>query len=210
VSERLTLNGGVCAMASTDYCESQEDCYLCGHGKKMRLKLAEYEAAERERAQSGWTPCAEGLPLVSGGVETTIRDSDGELVKRIVQSLRCDGYCSRCEKWDGGDLPCPVMIEAADRLERQERENASLRAENKGLHKEIIRRGIEIKAMTARAEQAERERDAAVADLKLGKVCMTCKHDEKCRREVSETNQTQCIGRQRWTWRGLPQEGEGV
>ena len=34
-------------MASTDYCESQEDCYLCGHGKKMREKLAEYEDAEQ-------------------------------------------------------------------------------------------------------------------------------------------------------------------
>ena len=43
----IDANGGVCAMASTDYCESKEDCYLCGHGKKMREKLADYEEAEQ-------------------------------------------------------------------------------------------------------------------------------------------------------------------
>lgn len=68
----------------------------------------------------------------------------------------------------------------------------------------------QIAELTARAEQAEKERDAAVADMKYGRVCMTCKHDEKCRKEVATTNQTQCIGKQRWEWRGLPQEGEGV
>jgi hypothetical protein len=81
-----------------------------------------------------------------------------------------------------------------DRLEAQERT--------------IADKDAKIAELTARAERAERERDAAVADLKLGKVCMTCKHDEKCRKEVAATNQTQCIGKQRWEWRGLPQEGE--
>jgi chromosome segregation ATPase len=105
----------------------------------------------------------------------------------------------------------------ADRLESQEQtiadkdaKIATLTEKVEAMENDLINFDMNLTEMTARAEQAERERDAAVADLKLGKVCMTCKHDEKCRREVSETNQTQCIGRQRWTWRGLPQEGEGV
>ena len=88
----------------------------------------------------------------------------------IVRDLR------RCyEEKSFGCKECSCRISAiehfcdhnklADRLERQDRENASLRAENKGLHKEIIRRGIEIETMTARAESAERERDAAIRAL---------------------------------------------
>ena len=88
----------------------------------------------------------------------------------IVRDLR------RCyEEKSFGCKECSCRISAiehfcdhnklADRLERQDRENASLRAENKGLHKEIIRRGIEIETMTARAESAERERDAAIGHV---------------------------------------------
>ncbi len=41
--ERLTIKPGICANASTEYCASQEDCYLCPHGKQMRFSLSDYE-----------------------------------------------------------------------------------------------------------------------------------------------------------------------
>ena len=83
---------------------------------------------------------------------TTSEPTTGE----IVRELRED--CNLLDDNTG-------KFAAAYRLESQERENASLRAENKGLHKEIVRRGIEIKTMTARAEQAEKERDAAIGHV---------------------------------------------
>ena len=65
--------------------------------------------------------------------------------------------------------------------------------------------------LTARAEQAEKERDAAIADIEelLGQddfigICWACKSHDKCvgTRDVKIT----CVPK----WRGLPQGGEGV
>lgn len=47
--EQLVLKDGVCAMASTDFCESQEDCYQCLHGKKIRLRLSYYEELQEAK-----------------------------------------------------------------------------------------------------------------------------------------------------------------
>ncbi len=44
IYEDYVLKNGVCAMASTEFCEAQKDCIQCQHGKRMRLLLAEYEA----------------------------------------------------------------------------------------------------------------------------------------------------------------------
>lgn len=41
--ERLTMNNGVCQMASTEFCVSQKDCYSCPHGRKCFKRLAAYE-----------------------------------------------------------------------------------------------------------------------------------------------------------------------
>ena len=50
--ERLTMSKGVCQMASTEFCMSQEDCYSCLHGRKVFKCLAAYEdAMPLERAQ---------------------------------------------------------------------------------------------------------------------------------------------------------------
>lgn len=81
-----------------------------------------------------------------------------------------------------------TIARAADRLESQEQT---------------------ISAMTARAEQAERERDAAVKDLKLGRGCVTCKHialklSEKPCKFCMEINFDG-----NYEWRGQPQDGEG-
>lgn len=45
----------------------------------------------------------------------------------MAAALKCDGRCSACEKWDGGDLPCPVMIEAAEMILYLSSDNSKLR-----------------------------------------------------------------------------------
>ena len=132
----------------------------------------------------------------------------------IVRALRCDGDANNCvdcryATYDTATILCDQeqnVRDAADRLESQERENASLRAENEGLHKEILRRGIEIKTMTARAESAERERDELV-DL-IPHTCNTCYFQSK--NLLNEEPCVSCRIYSKWTWRGLqPQDGEG-
>lgn len=43
IMERLTQNQGICGMASTEFCHSQEDCYTCEYGRKCFKRLAAYE-----------------------------------------------------------------------------------------------------------------------------------------------------------------------
>lgn len=91
---------------------------------------------------------------------------------------------------------------AADRLESQEKT---------------------IAALTARAEKAERERDAAVADMKLivdavreeyidETCCFACKYDFDTSCDESGCCPGECPGFESndcFEWRGLPQDGEG-
>jgi len=114
--------------------------------------------------------------------------------EQIVQALR---YCADVNSICGDACPAHIdeagcrtvlMQNAADRLESQEQT---------------------ISALTARAEQAEKERDKAMADL-FG-FCSRCKHDgcklenEPCKSCMKDYPMKQL---QNWTWRGLPQEGE--
>lgn len=41
--ERLTMNNGLCQIASTEFCIEQKDCYSCPHGRKCFKTLAAYE-----------------------------------------------------------------------------------------------------------------------------------------------------------------------
>lgn len=43
---RLTMNNGLCNMASTEFCILQKDCYFCSHGRKCFKQLAAYEDIE--------------------------------------------------------------------------------------------------------------------------------------------------------------------
>ena len=135
----------------------------------------------------------------------------------IVRALRCVAEATECKdcryKYPVGNvILCDheqMNGNAADRLESQERENASLRAENKGLHKEIIRRGIEIKTMTVRAESAERERDALINSIerlrtKKIELCSICEFEDL----IACCHKDHCEGYQLFKRRGLqPQEG---
>jgi galactokinase len=146
---------------------------------------------------------------------TTSEPTTGEIV-RALRSMQTSAQVVLDSGFGTREGECDVVYRnrrdlaknAADRLESQERNIETLRAFHERYAEQTSKKYVEeICALTARAEQAERERDAAVADMKYGRVCMTCKHDEKCRKEVAVTNQTRCIGKQRWEWRGLPQDG---
>ena len=64
-----------------------------------------------------------------------------------------------------------------------------------------------MKIAANRLEQLERERDAAVNDLRfLGKNGHTCRARKIC--IMREIDQSTCIDCKMWHWRGLPQDGE--
>ena len=96
-------------MASTDYCESQEDCYQCEHGKKMRQKLAEYEAEYEDAEREGRVvvlPCKVGqkVYLVK---EDLLNCDECPNIKRSKKDE--DGY-----RWIGcpdEHRRCPLYVE---------------------------------------------------------------------------------------------------
>lgn len=98
---------------------------------------------------------------------TTSEPTTGEIVRALI----CCGNCENCSvecyysKRDCGD----VLFDASARLKSQERRIAELTEELEAISEAaIVLHGAneshwsEIKELTARAEQAERERDAAV------------------------------------------------
>ena len=120
------------------------------------------------------------------------------VLKMIVQYL---------ESFTMDKMSRDVMSAAADRLESQEEE------------KKISRYLIEMQSnviteLTARAESAEKERDAAIADLQKfrGRKCDGCFYAMKenksalspcrdCQSPISNYGDG-------WKWRGQPQEGD--
>ena len=134
--------------------------------------------------------------------------TDEPTTGEIVQELR---YCADVNSICGDACPAHIvasgcrtvlMQSAADRLESQERTIAEL---------------------TARAESAEVERDAAKADMKLiadavrekhcdNTCCFACKFDCDMSTNDSGEFENECQGFDRddcFEWRGLPQDGEG-
>ena len=132
-----------------------------------------------------------------------------EIVKGLRNCANADNPCtSECINLDmAGGCRDKMMNDAADRLESQEWEIERLQGE---MFANALESAERIAALTARAEQAERERDAAIADIEelLGQddfigICWACKSHDKCvgTRDVKIT----CVPK----WRGLPQDGEG-
>jgi len=101
-----------------------------------------------------------------------------------------------------------ALLFIADRLESQERTIDELEDECGKLM-------MTIDLLTARAEKAEKERDAAVAvigiqakKLKESHVvlCNICKFEDM----IGCVHKNHCDGYQLFKWRVLPQDGEGV
>ena len=113
-----------------------------------------------------------------------------------------------------GNRTSIMLSAAADRLESQEQtiagkdvEISTLKEKVEVLENDAINYDMNLSEMTARAESAERERDAAIADLKFLDRCKTCFH-AKTRHLIGSECKT-CKALSNFKWRGLPQEGEG-
>ena len=143
---------------------------------------------------------------------TTSKPTTGEIVRELhcrsvsVYLNACNYDCEKCEFQEvyPGDNP---YLDAIDRLESQERKLARNADELSSISEQL-------KAMTARAEQAEKERDAAVAvigiqaeKLKESHVvlCNICEFEDM----IGCVHKNHCDGYQLFKWRGQPQEGEG-
>ena len=128
---------------------------------------------------------------------TTSEPTTGE----IVRALRGGGIYG---------ITTALELKVIARLESQERDLETLRAFHERYAEQTSKQYVvAVCGLTARAEQAEKERDAAVADIEelLGQddfigICWACKSHDKCvgTRDVKIT----CVPK----WRGLPQEGE--
>lgn len=99
-----------------------------------------------------------------------------------------------------------LELRIIDRLESQEHTIAELKYQL-----ELLSLGIpvQMKDLTARAESAERERDAAIADIERMRkekipLCPICDFNDMIRC----CHDSHCDGYQLFRWRGLPQEGE--
>ncbi len=92
MSKKLVMTNGVCAMASTEFCESQVDCCQCSHGQKIRSMLADYESLDidfdrlREIAEDEVKGRSTGFPDRNGKI---IREHD------IVRVTFLDRYSGK-------------------------------------------------------------------------------------------------------------------
>lgn len=157
----------------------------------------------------------------------TNEPTTGEIVRALRDCFErnVNGTCMKCEfagtkgKYaidaDECGYGCETNLakHAIDRLESQAKQIAELTAAIKmqsDLCREcaaltVIEQKAEIDALTARAESAERERDELV-DL-IPHTCNTCYFQSK--NLLNEEPCVSCRIYSKWTWRGLPQEGEG-
>ena len=131
--------------------------------------------------------------------------------KEIVQALRCcaDGECKDCAMHEDKQRCQENLLDkAADLIER-------LTAENADLRKEIEWKDMVIALAQRKQEEAEAERDAAIADLKISSGCTSCKYhcsDTIFCRDCTKKQNCKCmscsLGLPNWEWRGLPEAPE--
>ena len=132
--------------------------------------------------------------------------------KEIIQALRLcgkiDSNCRECKLW--GDDRCVEHLAgaAADLIER-------LTAENADLRKEIEWKDMVIALAQRKQAEAEAERDAAIADLKISCGCTSCKYhcsDTTFCCDCTKKQNCKCmscsLGLTNWKWRGLPEAPE--
>ena len=134
--------------------------------------------------------------------------------KEIVQALRCcaDGECKDCAMHEDKQRCQENLLDkAADLIER-------LTAESADLRKEIEWKDMVIALAQKEQAEAEAERDAAIADLKMSSGCTSCKYhcsDTIFCRDCNKKQNCKCMscgfGLPNWEWHGLPEvpeEGE--
>lgn len=132
----------------------------------------------------------------------------------IVRALRCCerencGDSSQCPLYSDSDCITHLSGPTADLIEK-------LTAENADLLKELEWQGMIIALAQRKQAEAEAERDAAIADLKISSGCTSCKYhcsDTIFCRDCTKKQNCKCmscsLGLPNWEWRGLPEAPEG-
>jgi len=111
---------------------------------------------------------------------TTSEPTTGEIVRALRYCVGKDTICGTACPAYLSEAGCrtTIMKNAADRLESQERDLETLRAFHERYAEQTSKQYVvAVCGLTARAEQAERERDAAVANINLcmdGDICKAC------------------------------------
>ena len=131
--------------------------------------------------------------------------------KEIVQALRCcaDGECKDCAMHEDKQRCQENLLDkAADLIER-------LTADVADLRKELEWKDMVIALAQRKQEEAEAERDAAIADLKISSGCTSCKYhcsDMTFCRDCNKKQNCKCMscsfGLPNWEWHGLPEATE--
>lgn len=157
--------------------------------------------------------------------DAEMEKSEGEMddaptMGEVVRALR---YCADVNSICGDACPAHIdedgcrtvlMQSSADRLESQEQTIADLRetlritCEN--WSESSNEKNVQIAALTARAEQAEKWAAAAITDierlrLKKFTLCPICEFEDM----IGCAHKNHCTGYEQFKWRGLPQDGEG-
>ena len=149
---------------------------------------------------------------------TTSEPTTGEIVRALRYCADVNSVCGDAcpAHLDESGCRTALMQNAADRLESQEREIERLNEELEEmqeaatvLHAANETHWTYIKELTARAESAERERDAAIADIERMRkekipLCPICDFNDMIRC----CHDSHCNGYQLFRWRGLPKEGD--
>lgn len=164
--------------------------------------------------------------------------------KEIIQALRCTSTpgglhedCTGCpyyrkeqldaelkeklgvDTWPSCDVN-KVGMDAADLIERLTAENVILpdgqASAIESLRKEIEWKDMVIALAQRKQTEAEAERDAAIADLKISSGCASCKYhcsDTTFCCDCTKKQNCKCmscsLGLPNWEWHGLPETPEG-
>ena len=131
--------------------------------------------------------------------------------KEIIQALRRCQFgapCARCSAVIYKNCMDEMHKCAADLIERMIVDVADLR-------KEIERKDMVIALAQRKQAEAEAERDAAIADLKISSGCASCKYhcsDPIFCRDCNKKQNCKCmscsLGLTNWKWHGLPEAPE--
>ena len=129
----------------------------------------------------------------------------------IVQALRCcaEGECKDCAMHEDKQRCQENLLDkAADLIER-------LTADVADLRKELEWKDMVIALAQRKQAEAEAERDAAIADLKISSGCTSCKYhcsDTIFCRDCNKKQNCKCMscsfGLPNWEWHGLPEATE--
>ena len=130
-------------------------------------------------------------------------------IVRALRELEAENQClCMCDECHEDDCLTPLFRSAANSIEQLTDENTDLR-------KEIEWKDMVIALAQKKQAEAEAERDAAIADLKITAGCASCEYQCYSRSTCCDcTKKQNCkcmschLDRVNWQWRGLPEAPE--